>query len=181
MRQLLAAALALSFCTALSAQISLGAQYQWVDQNGQMVFSDQPPPASVPLSRILRVGDPVAPPSRAGAGGANVGEQEPLGASNPANSQESRQATRASVSEQMAAFDKRRAMRKDERRKRAQQARQAKATAKSCERMQLSKAQLDSGRRLRIRNKEGVLAPLTEAERLEHAKALTKELKKCRS
>ena len=56
MRQLVAA-FVLAVCTPVLAQ------YQWIDRSGQMVFSDQPPPATVPLSRILRVGDPIAPRS----------------------------------------------------------------------------------------------------------------------
>lgn len=178
MRQLLAAALALSFCATSIAQISLGAQYQWIDRNGQMVFSDQPPPASVPLSRILRVGDPVAAPSKPNTPSANVSEQVSLDRAKP---KAAKQAARSSVSEQMLAFNKRRAKRKQDRRKQVKQAKQAKASAKSCKRMQASKEQLDSGRRLRTRNKQGVMAPMTETERFAQAKALTKRLKKCRT
>lgn len=190
MRQLLAAAFALSFCVTSIAQISLGAQYQWVDRNGQMVFSDQPPPATVPLSRILRVGDPVAPPSKRGTPGAasvpsapgapstSASEQVALAAAKP---EPAAKTARQSLRERMLAFDERRAKRKQDRRKQVNQAKRAKSAAKSCKRMRASKAKLDSGRRLRTRNKEGVMVPMTETDRSTHTKALTKRLKKCRA
>jgi hypothetical protein len=39
---------------ALAAAPNAFAQYQWRDANGRMVYSDMPPPASVPPSAVLR-------------------------------------------------------------------------------------------------------------------------------
>lgn len=42
-----------SLATLLICTASL-AQYQWIDANGRKVFSDQPPPASVPAKNVLQ-------------------------------------------------------------------------------------------------------------------------------
>lgn len=46
--RLLFSAATLFICTASLAQ------YQWIDANGRKVFSDQPPPASVPAKKIVQ-------------------------------------------------------------------------------------------------------------------------------
>jgi len=173
MRQLLAVAFALSFCAPLRAEISLNAQYQWLDRSGQMVFSDQPPPASVPLSRILRVGDPTARPSAPDRSGDTAAASAP--------STEKPSGSKPSLNDQMAEFETRRAERKADRRKRANQAKLAKAGAKACERMRANKEKLDSGVRLRTRDKSGETAIMTDAQRMARTKDLAGRLEKCRS
>jgi len=182
MRQLLSAVLALGVCLPATAQVSLNAQYQWVDQSGQMVFSDRPPPANVPLSRILRVGDPVAGttrPTQQGQSEVIPVPPERLSPPAPRLPQPANEPAGYTLSEQMAAFEKRRAERKAKHRKREDQARLVKANAKSCERMRAEKEKLDSGMRVRSRDKTGAVVFLTESERFAQAKALAKRLKKC--
>ena len=173
MRQLLIAAVALNFSVLAMAQISPAAQYQWLDANGQMVYSDQPPPASVPLSRVVRVGDPIAN-APAPNGPPSVGHAAQIALV------ESRSAAKKrSIRKQMIAFEKRRAARKANQRKRVKQARQAKANARKCDRLKANKAKLDSGIRLRMRDDTGEYKVMTEQARLTRAKAIAKMLKKC--
>ncbi|MFT4100440.1 MAG: DUF4124 domain-containing protein [Burkholderiaceae bacterium] len=58
----LAAGMALSVMIALMAPAS--AQYQWRDDEGQMVYSDKPPPPSIKPSQIIRAQPMAAPAPR---------------------------------------------------------------------------------------------------------------------
>ncbi|MBK6366977.1 MAG: DUF4124 domain-containing protein [Polaromonas sp.] len=40
--------------TALACVLPVVAQYQWIDANGRKVYSDQPPPASVPAKKVVQ-------------------------------------------------------------------------------------------------------------------------------
>ncbi|MFK7965022.1 MAG: DUF4124 domain-containing protein [Burkholderiaceae bacterium] len=192
MRPLFIAAFALSFSVSAIAQISPAAQYQWLDTNGQMVYSDQPPPATVPLSRVVRVGDPIAngPAStktstRSQSLPVDVSPSSGIPPESQAAQGQSIESPRASkkrsIREQMIAFEKRRAKRKANQRKRVQLARRAKANAQRCERLKANQAKLDSGVRLRMRDEAGEYKVMTEQERFTRAKAIAKRLKKCRA
>ena len=55
-----------AFTFSLLASLSAQAQWQWVDQSGRKIFSDQAPPKDVPESKIIKGADgrpytPVAP------------------------------------------------------------------------------------------------------------------------
>lgn len=74
---------ALAWAAAAVAFASLpapaAAQYQWLDERNQMVFSDLAPPSTIPPERILRVPEPkaipaVAPPAAGGNAAAKGGQ-----------------------------------------------------------------------------------------------------------
>ena len=92
-----------------------------------------------------------------------------------------RKRKRSTLAEQMAEFDKRRAKRLAARQDKAGKARLAKARARTCQRLRENKAQLDSGRRLRTLNESGQAVIITEQDRAERSRALSKRLRKCRS
>src|SRR4051812_14028477 len=63
--------LQLLFLAAAFAVPAAMAQWQWVDKSGRKVYSDQPPPADIPSSSILKqpaknaAGVPIPPPAPA--------------------------------------------------------------------------------------------------------------------
>jgi hypothetical protein len=57
-----ASALVLGFACALP--LAASAQWQWIDNSGKKVFSDQPPPLDVPDKNILRRAGNATPPPR---------------------------------------------------------------------------------------------------------------------
>lgn len=157
---LLAALLCLSAAPA-------AAQYQWIDQGGQMVFSDQPPPASVPLSRILRVGDPIARPRLPADADSQQASQEP-----PKSRQEL-------LADRVKAFDERREKRA-EARKKAEEAKLASAAkAERCQRLQSRMASINSGIRMTRSTTSGERAFLSDRERSELGKRTRKQLSAC--
>ncbi|MFN9775739.1 MAG: DUF4124 domain-containing protein, partial [Burkholderiales bacterium] len=57
---------------ALAAAPHASAQYQWRDANGRMVYSDMPPPASVPPSAVQRAPARQTPAGTSGGSGATA-------------------------------------------------------------------------------------------------------------
>jgi type IV secretory pathway VirB10-like protein len=132
-------------CAALvlgSACGAVGAQWVWLDGANRKVFSDTPPPPTVPQKNILRqpgVRDsgatPAAPPvAPAGTAGA-----------------------KAPAPQQNAELEKRKKEleAKEADKKKADDERVAKGKADTCERAKRSLAQLDSGVRMRTTNAQG--------------------------
>ena len=120
------------------------AQWQWIDGTGRKVFSDTPPPASIPDKSILRkpgsgmtLPAPVAEPAAAPA------------------------TTAAPAAPQIPARDneleakKKQAEQAEEAKKKAELERLAKARADNCERARKAKITMDSGVRLATTNAKG--------------------------
>lgn len=121
------------------------AQWQWVDGTGRKVFSDTPPPASIPDKNILKKpGMSVAP---------TVAAAEPATASAPA--------ANAPAAPQIPARDteleakKKQAEQAEEAKKKAELERVNKARAESCERARKAKITMDSGVRMATTNAKG--------------------------
>lgn len=119
------------------------AQWQWIDGTGRKVFSDTPPPASIPDKSILkRPGSGMAPA---------MVSAEPTAAAPPA----------APAAPQIAARDteleakKKQAEQAEEAKKKAEMERVAKVRADSCERARKAKITMDSGVRLATTNAKG--------------------------
>ncbi|MDP2015628.1 DUF4124 domain-containing protein [Hydrogenophaga sp.] len=137
-RTLLLMGLLLAFSSAAMAQ------WQWVDGTGRKVFSDTPPPASIPDKSILKKpGMTVAPivpaepaPSTALAANAPAAPQIP--ARDAELEAKKKQAEQA-----------------EEAKKKAELDRVAKVRAESCERARKAKITMDSGVRLATTNAKG--------------------------
>lgn len=120
------------------------AQWQWIDGTGRKVFSDTPPPASIPDKSILKKpGSGMAPP---------VVTVEPTATV---------AASGAPAAPQIPARDteleakKKQAEQAEEAKKKAEAERVAKARADNCERARKAKITMDSGVRLATTNAKG--------------------------
>lgn len=136
------------------------AQWLWVNEKGVKQFSDQPPPPSVPASRILK---------------APKGQQLDLRkeASSDATEQaapEPKVTPRATLSERNADFNKRRA-------EAAQQAQKAEADARAkasndanCDNIRNNQRALEAGMRISSFDRNGERVILDDAQRAEQSK-----------
>ena len=141
---LLAVATALA-CTAATAQ------WQWVDGSGRKVFSDTPPPPSIPDKDILK---------RAGA----VIPTPPL-ASPPAAPSAVPPVPQISGRDEQLEAKKKAAEAQEQALKKAQADKLAKARQDNCERAKRSKAALDSGVRMATTNAKGEREIMNDAAR----------------
>lgn len=116
------------------------AQWQWVDGTGRKVFSDTPPPASVPDKQILKRPGMRNPAPAATA--AATPEVTPAAPKLPARD------------EQLEAR-KKQAEEAEQAKKKAEDERLAKARADNCERAKRAKATMDSGVRIATTNAKG--------------------------
>ncbi|HMS06239.1 MAG TPA: DUF4124 domain-containing protein [Burkholderiaceae bacterium] len=132
-------------CAALvlaSACGAVGAQWVWLDGANRKVFSDTPPPPTIPQKSILR--QPGVRDSGATPAAAPVAPAGPAGA-------------KATSPPQNAELEKRKKEleAKEADKKKADDERVAKGKADTCERAKRSLAQLDSGVRMRTTNAQG--------------------------
>jgi hypothetical protein len=118
------------------------AQWQWIDKSGRKVFSDQPPPADVPDSKIIK---------RAGARAAEP-MPEPV-----ASAPKAPAASMPKVSGKDKALEekKKQVAATEADKKKAQEEENAAAAAERCDRAKRAKATLDSGTRLATSNTKG--------------------------
>ncbi len=168
----------------LSAVPVLPGTWQWRDGSGRMVYSDQPPPASVPASRILRAppaasgaGTQAATPAVAGAGamaaaGAGAGAVQPaigagtgISAAAPRNWVEKEQASRKRALEREEAQSKQRTERE-----------QAARNLRACEDARTSLRTLESGARVSLVDASGERQVLDDAERARRAETIRQEI-----
>lgn len=155
------------------------AQWQWLDGKGKTVFSDTPPPASVPDKNILkRAGgsEPVRPsqspidksaiPRTAStppaASGSAAGDGKPAAEAAPKISGKDTELE----AKKKKADDAEKAARK------AAEEKQARARADNCARVKQAKATLDSGVRIATTNAQGEREIMDEAARSAEAKRL---------
>ena len=140
MKSIHALALAAGLCLSLSA----AAQWQWLDNAGNKVFSDRPPPSDIPDKNVLKRPSgsrPIAsaPPAAAASAPAKAGEAVPRIAGKDKELEEKRkQAEDAEAAK-----------------KAAEQEKVAKAKAENCVRARQGKANYDSGVRIARTNAQG--------------------------
>jgi hypothetical protein len=139
--------------------LAASAQWQWIDNQGKKVFSDQPPPASVPEKNILRRAG--VPPSRAAA----AAPDEAVPAAEPAAPKP------AGVDKELEA-KKKKAETEEKARQDAEAAKVAKAKAENCERARQAKATYDSGMRVARVNAQGEREILDDTARAAEQKRL---------
>jgi hypothetical protein len=126
----------------LTSAAPASAQWVWVNERGIKQLSDQPPPVSVPPSRILK-----APPGQMAdlRKELNVPGAE---AAPAAEAPEAKVKARPTLAERNADYNKRRldAVEKDQ--KAVQEAQQAASKADSCKKTRTNLAALESGQRI---------------------------------
>lgn len=125
------------------------AQWAWKDANGRPVYSDQPPPSSVPTARIFK-----APRG-----------QMPEAPSDPKPS--------PTLAERNAAYEQRRAAAAEASTKQADEAKASAARSTNCENARSNQRALDSGSRIARFNDKGEREFLTDAQRAEESKRNT--------
>jgi len=138
--QRLCAAALLACCGAAQAQ------WAWKDANGRPVYSDQPPPSSVPAARIFK---------------APRGQMVDA----PANPQSG-----PTLAERNAAYEQRRAGAAERATKEAEEAKASAARSTNCENARNNQRALDSGSRIARFNDQGEREFLTDAQRAEESK-----------
>jgi hypothetical protein len=144
---------------ACALPLSASAQWQWVDNSGKKVFSDQPPPTDIPEKNILRRAGP-SPSARAPtpASPGPEGTTDTAAAPKPAPpkpmgvDKELEEKTRKAEAEQKA-------------KEAAEAAKIAKAKVESCARAREGKATIDSGIRLAKVNAKGEREIMDDAAR----------------
>jgi type IV secretory pathway VirB10-like protein len=148
---------------ALLLSASAQAQWQWLDSSGRKVYSDQPPPPSVPVKNILKqprgaatttsapaAAQPVAPAaSAAPAPGLQLGENDPDLLARKKKAEADAQA-----------------------KVKAEDQRQAQVKATNCERARTNQAKMDSGVRVSITNDKGEREILDDAARAAEQKKI---------
>lgn len=137
------------------------AQYVWVDEKGVKQYSDMPPPASVPASRILkhRGGVPAA--------------QSEVETATPAKAD-------LTTAEKEAEFRKRRAEQAEKEKKASEQAKHATDKAKHCERAREYNRALESGQRIARTDKDGERTFLTDEQRAQELRDSRRTLEECK-
>jgi type IV secretory pathway VirB10-like protein len=167
-----------SLITSLGLVFSMPAtaQYMWLDAAGRKVYSDQPPPITIPIKNIKK-----QPPSNAApATTANTGE---TAAATPATSENPASAPTVTANKAVEtkpaapkAKDLEAAKKKldDEAaaKKKAEQEKIDIANAENCKRAKSSKATLDSGIRLAHTNDKGVRGFMDDTSRMVEIKRL---------
>lgn len=127
---------------------SASAQWQWIDKDGRRVFSDLPPPASVPDKNILKRPRgglvPTEPAAPAAATPAAAGQAEGTPAQAPAGGVDK-------VLEER----RKRAAAAEEAKRKAEEERNAQVRAENCLRAQQGRAGLDAGGRIARTNERG--------------------------
>ena len=157
----------LLFCGAASLA---SAQWSWRDEHGRTVYSDQPPPASVRATDVLR--QPASPPPTQPSDSNNAGAQP---ASNPAppapapNAGTPAATRPPTTAERELEFRKRLKERAESEKKVADAQAEASRKSDDCERARGYLKSLDDGVRLVRSNPDGSRELLDEAQRSDEA------------
>ena len=134
------------------------AQWQWKDATGRRIFSDTPPPASVPERDILQQ------PGRRSAPAAAASNPSDADAAPAASVTPKPQGVDPQLDDKKKQLEKAEADKKQAENK-AIEAKNAKIRADNCESARRSKAALDSGLRITTTNAKGEAEYLDEAAR----------------
>lgn len=134
------------------------AQYVWIDEKGIKQYSDQPPPASVPQSRILKTS------------GTNGTSQ--VVSDNASHA--------PSLADKNADFLKRRTEQAEKEKKASEDAKLASAKAQNCERARDYQRTLDSGQRIATLDKNGERTYMTDEQRARESRETQRVLSECK-
>ena len=141
------------------------AQYVWIEPNGTRQYSDRPPPPGTPASRILKS------PGRAALAPASRAQLAPE--ATPAKAP-------PTLAERDAAYRERVKARTEQAQKADQQTQLERASAERCALAREQQAQLASGTRIALYDKNGERSYLSDAERAERSARAGRALQDCR-
>jgi len=141
------------------------AQYVWRDEKGIKQYSDMPPPASVPQSRILK------------APGMRTPSSEPANTEMPAPAGTP---TSSSLTERNAEFLKRRAEAAEKEKQATEKAAQEAQQKRACQQTEQYRQALESGERIARRTASGEREYLNDDERAQAIQDAKKQLGNCR-
>lgn len=147
---------ALVFIAGCVLSIAASAQWQWLDNSGNKVFSDRGPPPDIPAKNILRQpgGTVKAKPVAATEAPASAASAPKISGTDKALEEKKKQAEDAEAAKRKAEADK-----------------NAAAKAENCTRAKQSKANFDSGIRIARTNEKGereILDDNARAAELKH-------------
>jgi Domain of unknown function (DUF4124) len=157
----------LTACVLLACTVPLAqAQWSWKDKDGSRVFSDQPPPGSVPEKDILK-----RPPGARAPAAAAVSETV---ASSTPSSATSTTGTAPKISGKDSELEKKKkeAEAQEATKKKAEAEKTAAAQKDNCERAKRGKASFDSGQRISTANAQGEREVMSDAARAAESKRL---------
>lgn len=141
------------------------AQFVWVDDKGVKQFSDQPPPPSVPKSKILKFG------------GKSMDSQET--STDAGSDTPKKEKAQESISDKEIAYKKRREEMATKQKKADEEAKASAAKSDSCRRMREYKQNLDSGQRIAETDANGNRTILDDNKRTEELNRLNQDLTDC--
>ena len=145
-------------CMLAFAALPALAQHVWLDEKGVKQYSDQPPPAGTPASRILQTPGlrPAAPAAAPAPSGPTLAERN-------------------------ADFEKRRIERTEREQKENEQAAMEKEKKSNCEQARAYGRALANGGRIARTDANGERSYLTDAQRAEETARVQRTLEQCRS
>ncbi len=142
----------LALCCAGFFSVAAQAQWAWKEDNGRVVYSDRPPPASVKQDRIVR--QPGGVPTGGGSGGEAAGETKTDAAAAP-----------KTWADREAEYKKRQAERAEAEKKGDEEKTQKAQRRADCERARSYLATLESGTRIVQSDAKGEKSYLDDAQR----------------
>jgi hypothetical protein len=155
------------------------AQWSWKDKSGSRVFSDQPPPSSIPDKDILkrpsnaREGNALPTPAPAAAPQATTNTDLAPAAVAKAAQQAASAASGAKAGADPELEKRKKAEEAAQAaKKKAEEEKVATALKENCDRAKKGKADFDSGRRIGVTNAKGESEIMSEAMRAQEAKRL---------
>jgi len=141
--------------TTLAASSAWAQQWQWLDNNGNKVFSDRAPPPEIPESNILKQPKSTTPRSGISYGDGNTTSEQPKAEAAPVISGKDKalEAAKAKADAEEAA------------KKKKEDAERAKMRAENCKNARSIKTTLQSGKRLNHINDKGERVTMDDATR----------------
>lgn len=150
------------------------AQWVWTDDKGLKVYSDQPPPASVPARRILKAPGHAAVPASAPADDGDASSASP-----PSSTKPDKPSGQPSIAEQEAAYRKRKATEAAAAQKAAAEAQQKNLVAANCANARQEQQTMASGERVSTVDASGERAYLSDEERAARLNKARQALANC--
>jgi Domain of unknown function (DUF4124) len=152
----------------LSTSGLAGAQYQWKEENGRMVYSDRPPPFGTPLANIIKVPDPkakvTAPIAKPADSSSNAVTNAPKVVAAPSLADKDLESKKKALEQQKA----------DQ--KKTQDAEQAAKVSQACKDGEASIRALESGARVAVTNEKGEREVMSDADKAKKLMGLKKDI-----
>lgn len=150
------------------------AQYLWLNEKGAKVYSDRPPPSSVPLKNILK--QPHGAPAAAEA--APGSEEHPKAAPEGAAAKAAPKGP-PTLAERNADFKKRQTEKAEQEKKTSAEAAQKAEKKANCDIARNYKQSLDSGQRMGVTEANGERGYMSDEKRAEATARTNKTLQDC--